>query len=423
MKKILLLFCSFLLILVIISFNANAGGFQINEHGAKAMGMGGAFTAQANDPSAIFFNPAGLGFQKGMNLMLGTTLIFPSSKFVGPTPSTTEHKMKSQIFYPINIYGTYALDQGFVFGLGVYNPFGLGTEWDKDWVGKRLSVKTDLQTFFINPSISYKLTDQLSIGLGFSYVLANVDLKYRIQTLSSLSPPTPSTVDGTAELDANGNGYNFNVGVLYKPMEDLSIGFSYRHSTELKLEGDAKFTDMQALQNFFPGGTGNTTITLPYNVLFGIAYNVLPDLTVEAGVQYVGWESYDTLDVEISEGPTFPLTGQPLQKGTKTGKDWENSFLIRFGGEYRMDKFAFRAGYIFDKTPQPEKSVEPMLPDADRHEITLGLGYHLSENLDINFAYQFIMFQDRTVKSPTNIFPGTYKSNAHLFGLNVGYKF
>lgn len=422
MKRFLLTFCCFVSISFIITSNAKGGGFQINEHGAKAMGMGGAFTAQANDPSAIFFNPAGLGFQQGMNLMLGTTLIFPSNKFIGPSPATTESKMKSQIFYPINIYGTYSLNDAITFGLGVYNPFGLGTEWDKDWVGKRLSIKTDLQTFFINPTVAYRVNEQLSLGFGVSYVLANVNMKFRLQTFSSLQPLTPATVDGTAELDADGNGFNFNVGLLYKPIEDLSLGLSYRHSTKLSLEGNAVFTDMQALQTYFPGGEGKTTITLPYNILFGVAYNFLPELTIEAGFQYVGWKLYDTLDIKIAEGPPAPLLGV-LQKGSRSPKDWENAFLLRLGGEYRFGEFALRAGYIFDKTPQPDKSVEPMLPDADRHELTLGLGYKLSENLDLNFAYQIILFNDRTVVSPTNTFPGTYKSKAHLFGINIGYKF
>lgn len=419
MKSFLRVCFSFMIILIALSPNIFAGGFQINEHGSKAMGMGGAFTAQASDPSAIFFNPAGLSFQKGVNLMLGTTLIFPSTKFIDTTKK--ESKMKSQIFYPINIYGTYAFSEDFSFGLGVFNPFGLGTEWDENWTGRRLSTKTDLQTFFINPTIAYKFSDQLSLGLGVSYVLANVELKFRVPTLSSLLPPTVSDKDGFASLEADGNGFNFNVGLLYKPMPDLSLGLSYRHSTKLDLEGDAKFTEMQALQPYFPGGAGSTSITLPYNILFGIAYNFIPELTIEADLQYVGWESYDTLDIKIDEGPASPLG--TLQKGTKAAKDWENAFVIRLGGEYRFDEFSFRAGYIYDKTPQPDKSVEPMLPDANRHEFTLGLGYSLSEQLSLNIAYQIILFSDRTVSSTENSFPGTYKSNAHLIGINVGYNF
>lgn len=412
----------FLIVSLIFGSQVFAGGFQINEHGAKAMGMGGAFTAQANDPSAIFFNPAGLGFQKGMKVMLGTTLIFPSTTFIGPTPLTTETKMKNQIFYPSNVYGTYAMENGIAFGLGVYNPFGLGTEWENDWVGRKLSVKTDLKTFFINPTVSYLVDDQLSLGVGVSYVLADVLLRFRVGTYSSLlPPPTPAAKDGTAELEADGTGINFNAGLLYKPMPELSIGLSYRHSTEIELSGDAKFSDMAALAQFFPGGAGKTTITLPSNILAGVAYDFTPYFTIEVGFQYVGWSSYDSLKVDIAEGPVSPLG--VLQKDMVSGKNWENVYLIRLGGEYRYEQFAFRAGYVYDKTPQPDKSVEPMLPDANRNEFTLGVGYKLTDALNVDFTYQLIIAADRTVTAPTNPLPGTYKSTAHLFGFNVGFGF
>lgn len=419
MKKILILFL-FTFICVNSSY---AGGFQINEHGARAMGMGGAFTAQALDPSAIFFNAAGLSFLSGTNVMLGTTLIFPKSDFTGPSPSTTKTDMVSQIFYPSNLYLTHHLENGFAFGLGVYNPYGLGTEWNKDWVGRKLSVKTDLKTYFINPTVSYQLMDNLSIGVGVSYVLADVDLSFRVPTYSTLAPPTPAANDGYAELKADGSGFNFNVGLLYKPINDLSIGLSYRHSTEIEFSGDAKFTDMQALAFYFPGGDGETTITLPYNLLAGIAYNFTPDFTVELGFQYVGWSSYDSLIVDIAEGPNFPLTGKPLQTDSKSSKDWDDSFLLRFGAEYRFDKFAIRAGFVFDKTPQPDKSVEPMLPDADRNEFIVGFGYKVTNSLTFDLAYQLILFKDRTVTSPTNVFPGTYTSTANLIGVNFSYNF
>jgi long-chain fatty acid transport protein len=366
-----------------------AGGFQINEHGAKAMGMGGAFTAQANDPSAIFFNPAGLGFQKGMKVMLGTTLMFPSTTFTGPTPLTTETKMESQIFYPSNFYGTYALENGLVFGLGYFSAYGFGTKWPSDWIGKTAAIKTDLKTHFINPTIAYKISDQLSLGLGVSYVLADVELTKVGLTM---------TGDGT--------GFNFDAGILYKPIEDLSLGLSYRHSSELKLSGKAKSILLPSELD------GETTITLPNNILAGIAYNISPDFTIEAGFQYVGWSSYDTLKLKITG---LPLSAMP--------KDWENVYLIRLGGEYRYEQFAFRAGYVYDQTPQPDKAVEPMLPDANHNEFVFGIGYKLTDELNLDFAYQLIMAADRTVTAPTNPFPGTYKSTTHVFGINIGYQF
>lgn len=423
MKNLIIGLTLLVAVSLIFSQPALAGGFQINEHGAKAMGMGGAFTAQASDPSAIFFNPAGLGFQRGINVTLGTTLIFPSTTFIGPKPSTKETKMESQIFYPSNFFATYAMDNGFSFGLGVFNPYGLGTEWPADWVGNKISVKTDLQSFFINPTIAYRVSEDLSIGLGVSYVLSNVKLSFNVPTSSTYYPPTLDKL-GKASLEADGNGINFNAGIIYQPDNDLKLGLAYRHSTEIEYSGTAKFTDMQAWSNVFPGGDGKTTITFPYNLTVGASVTVTPEFTLNSDIQFVGWSTYDSLIVDITKGPGYPFpTYPPLQKGSASAKNWKNAMLFRWGCEYRYNEFAFRLGYIYDVTPQPAEKVEPMLPDANRSELTLGLGYKISDNLHIDAAYQIILFEDRKVDYSDIPFNGTYKSNAHLFGVNVSYQF
>jgi long-chain fatty acid transport protein len=407
-----------------------AGGFQINEHGARATGQGGAFVARASDPSAIFFNAAGLGFQKGINASVGTTLIFPSTEFTGPTPATTNTKMVSQVFYPPTLYGTYSVNDKLVVGLGVFSPYGLGTEWPVDWVGRKSSIKTDLQSFYITPSVAYKVNDQISVGVGASYVIANVTLKYRVPTMSSLG--VYSTKDGTAELVANGTAFTFNGGVIYKPMPNLSIGASYRHLAEVKLKGTAKFTDMQFFAPYFPGGDGETTLPFPSNFQAGVAYTINPKLTVEADVQYVMWNTYDMLAVTLTNGPAAPLApgGVILQKSpAPANKDWSDAMMIRLGGEYLVnDKITVRAGFIHDATPQPDYTVEPMMPDADKNDISLGAGYKINEKMSVDVAYLLVLFGDRTVKTSTNYkdnnpFPGTYKSSVHLFGLSFNYTF
>ncbi len=395
-----------LLIMLVFESQVLAEGFQINQQGAKAMGMGSAFNAQANDPSAIFFNPAGLGFQKGMKVMVGTTLIFPSTNFTSPAPYSTKTKMKSQIFYPSNFYGTYGMENGFVLGLGVYNPFGFGTEWDKDWEGKYWAVKTDLQTVFINPTISYKVNEQLAIAIGVSYVSAEAKFSFPYTSSRQSSSPLPTTFDKTALLEASGRGANINFGYLLKPSDDISVGLSYRHTTKIVLKGKTKITDLPAEYD------GETTITFPSSLSAAIAYVGIPELTVEAGLQYIGWESYHTLDLNVKNLASI-----------KRIKDWENVFLFRIGGEYRYEKFSFRAGYVYHKTPQPDKSVEPMLPDADRNTFAFGVGYKLTDALNLDFAYQYVKYADRTVTSPTNLFPGTYKSSTNLFGISVSHQF
>ena len=180
------------LVLILFSTEAGASGFQLNEHSARAMGMGGAFAAQALDASAIFFNPAGLAFQHSGNMSLGSTLVSLSSTFTGPVPATTTTGLKKQLFFPSNAYVAYTMDNGLAFGIGFFSPFGLGTEWPAEWDGRRIAMKTDIRTFFINPTVAYRINEQLSIGAGASYVFTDVKLKYRTRTYSTLTPPTPA---------------------------------------------------------------------------------------------------------------------------------------------------------------------------------------------------------------------------------------
>jgi long-chain fatty acid transport protein len=189
--------------------------------------------------------------------------------------------------------------------------------------------------------------------------------------------------------------------------------------------GNVSFTGMGALQSFFPGGYGNTTIKLPSNLFVGIAYDFMPNLTVEADYQYVGWSSYDQLVLDIATGPAIPagpLQGVILQKSPAPEvKDWTNASMARLGAEYRPDPFAIRAGFIYDWTPQPLAKIEPMLPDASRLEFTVGFGYKFTSFLALDFAYQIILFQSRSIAAPDNGFGGTYDTSANLFGLNLSY--
>jgi long-chain fatty acid transport protein len=416
------------LLVALGAHSALAGGYQLNEHGTRAMGMGGAFAAQASDGSAIFFNPAGLAFQQGFRALIGVTPILPTNKYESPSGTLT--KMKKQTFFLPHAYASYGLDNGLTFGVGFYAPYGLGTEWPADWAGRYLAVKTDLKSFYVNPTIAYKINDKFAIGAGCSYVFSNVKLRRKIQLALPTVPPT-LLPDGQIDLDGNGHGFDFSVGILTKPVPELSVGVSYRHSVKIDYDGDATFSDLKAYPtpygtlNFpmlFPGGKGKTTITFPNNAFVGVCLQPLNNLTLEADFQYIEWLKYDTLKIDLPLGPTQPpLINRPLQGPVASAKDWDNTFIIRFGGEYELDKIAIRAGYIFDKSPQPSKALEPMLPDADRHEFTAGFGYQISQEFSVDVAYQIILFKDRSVGMPENIFPGTYKSTAHLFGLSLGY--
>jgi len=398
---------------------ALAGGYQLNEHGTKAMGMAGAFAAQASDGSAIYFNPAGLGFQQGIKALVGVTPIFTNNRYISPGGVVT--KMKKQTFLLPHGFGSYGLDNGLTFGIGVFAPYGLGTDWPTDWSGRYLAVKADLKSIYINPAIAYKINDKVSIGAGFSYVWSNVKLNRKIALALPTRPPT-LLPDGNIALDGSGHGFDFSVGLLTMPAPELSIGVSYRHSVKVEYQGTATFTNMTSLASLFPGGTGKTTLTFPNNVFVGVCVRPIDRLTVEADLQYVEWLKYDTLKIDIPVGPTAPAPlNRPLQGPSASPKNWDNTFILRFGAQYEFDEFAVRAGYIFDKSPQPSAVLEPMLPDADRDELTAGFGYQITKEISIDIAYQYIIFKNRQALAPENTFPGTYKAKAHLVGLSIGY--
>lgn len=378
------------------------GGFQLNEHGTRAMAQGGAFAARAYDASAIYFNPAGLGFQKHGSVYVGTTLIMPQANFYGPTNLNlgTKNEMVSQLFTPINVYATYPVNDQIHVGIGIYNPFGLGTEWEDNWSGKFITQKVDLQSFFISPTVAYKVNDRLSVGAGFNYVTGDVAINRYVSD--------PFDPHGKIDLELNGTGMGFNIGAIYKVNEQLSAGASYRSSVKIDASGTAAFTPNRSI---YPAGDADATLELPATAYIGLAYKVTDNLEVEADYQYIGWSSYKELAISFKKD------------GSKTvsPKNYENTFILRFGGEYTMDELQIRFGYLFDNNPVQDKYTDPLLPDADRHGINVGFGYALNETMRIDVAYLYLQFMERTVTNTEIQFDGVYQSKAHLLGINFGY--
>lgn len=396
---------------LLLASQAFAGGFQLNEHGARAMAQGGAFAARATDGSALYFNPAGLGFQTTGSVYLGMTTITPAGSFLGPTQKNPGEKTTfvSKTFTPINVAVTSPVFDNWHVGIGVNNPFGLGTEWPVDWVGKYLTTKVDLQTFFITPTVAYRVNDQLSVGAGVNYVLGSVLLERAVPVVSVALPAPPRV---SVSMHANGVGVNF--GVIYRPMEDLSVGISYRSQVKIKAEGVASFTPNYAALGL-PNGPVASTITLPATGFFGVSYKLLKNLEIEADYQYIGWSSYKELALEFKANNTSSVAP----------KNYENTFMIRVGGEYTLDMLHFRAGYLYDHSPVKTEYLEPLLPDANRNGYNVGFGYDVTDHFSVDVAYLFLKFDQRTAVNtiPENSFDGVYTTYVDLIGVNFGYRF
>lgn len=391
-----------------------AGGFQINEHNARAMGMGGAFTAVSNDPSAVYFNSAGLSFMNGTHFMLGTTMIAPQFSFRGVSPSITEYDAAKQYFFPSHFFATHQFSEKYSAGIGFTSPFGLGSKWGDNWVGKYIAIETSLQVFTISPVIAYKILDNLSISAGFVYSFATVKITKK-------NPQSPFAGDAFITLDGNDKAaYGYNFSLMYKPTENLTLGTSFHSQIKYDFKGTATSQGASQLASELPNGDVVATLTSPINAAFGIAWDVVPQLKLSADFQYVGWSSYDTLNVDFADPNISDLASPRL---------YDDSYIIRFGLEYKVFKaLALQGGIYFDKNPVKKEYVNPSLPEANRVGFSFGIGYNITNNLKIDASYLFIRNAQLTVNDSQESytdgftpFNGTYNAYANLASLSISY--
>lgn len=410
--------------LVLHSAFAWASGFAIYEQNARATGMAGAFIARANDASAIFYNPAGITQLSGWHINMGSTMIQSQFGFTGPANMDARFFTKAQkgTFYPSHFYLTYHLKNKFAIGVGVYTPFGLGSNWGNSqhpWVGRLLATKSEFKTVAINPVIAVKPISQLSLAIGFSFLHADVNLEKDVYFAAR-------AIFGHSQLQANSQAFGFNLGLQYTLLSRLHLGLQYRSPIALEFsDGKANFyfpqtTDdiiNQEIRSFFPKSTKSTAaLTLPASYGLGLAYDFTENLSFEVDYLVQAWSSYDQLKITFA---------QPVAGTTEniSPKNYQDSYSLRFGMEYQMDNhISLRAGYLWDKHAVPNEYVEPSLPESDRHNYTLGLGYRL-KNLTLDVAYHLLLQDDRQVTNTIHQFDGEYIGMANIYSLSLGYSF
>lgn len=421
---------------------AGAAGFHIREQGAKAMAMANAFVAQADDPSAIFYNPAGIAFQSGTQVSLGVTVInVPETEFKGTTrlgdnrpglgvEQAVDTKARDDVFFPPNFYMTSSkADSPWAFGIGVGSLYPLAKRWDTTSPFRDEIKEIAIKPININPTVAYRFDAlKLALAVGVDYTYADVWLEKSAcadaYALGAAPLPGLAAVQlGELEMEADGDGWGYNAGLLWRPSERLSVGVAYRSEIELEFDGDADYQITAAGNQVYSAlagysdmvyGTGaETKITLPETWSFGLAIKPVERLTLELDADRFGWSSYDSLDIYFSENRILADSLNP--------KNWNDVWAYRFGLQYALtDQLDLRAGYARDNNPIPNGTLGPELPDSDRNNYTFGFGYH-SERAVFDFAYMWVDFDDRRVNNETQA--GTYESDAHLFAANLTYFF
>jgi long-chain fatty acid transport protein len=383
--------------------------------GAKAAAMGTAFVAVADDPSAIAHNPAGLTQLTGTNIYGGPTFVIPSTSYTSLSGQSEDTDF--QIFFPPQLFVSSDLKtKNMRFGIGIYSPFGIGgRKWDKNGLTKYSSIENMIATISINPTIAYRVLPTLSLGAGIDFMISKTKGDKKIdQSVFGAG-------DGKVSIDALGTGWGFNLGILFMPDRRWSLGLGYRSRTKVTHKGDIELTNIAPqLQPLFGGSRFKTDMetssTFPDLINFGVAFRPDGKLTLAAEFEYGGWSSFKNAEMKLEhEVPEANFTD------SSTPLDWNDAWIAKIGVDYKLnDKVSIRGGYAFVKTQIPGHTLDAAAPDADNHNICVGLGYKRGK-LIMDFFYMADIYEDRNVRN--NILSGKYENLTHLAGFSLGKEF
>ena len=437
--------------LVLLASSLYAGGFALTGVGSRATAMGGAFRAISDDGTAMYWNPAGLGFMNENSVHLGGTFILPSATWdPSGTPTASvpgyaakEYEAEQSLRMFPTVLANKTKESRLKYGLGIYVPYGLGTTWDayESPAGMTYAsgfpeddMLSSVAVIDVHPTLAYKLAPNFSVGAGLSAMYGTIDIN-KI-AFNPAFGPTHVYTPLTSELSGSGFGIGANFGMMLKPMEKLSIGLSGKLPATIAMEGDADVyfwtpASMDTLGNVIPAAKlgGNSDIDadlkLPAEIGIGFAYEVKPNWTVSLDYAYTMWERLDEVVVSMKD-PITVIPGALVVNESTLVFDWENTSRISVGTEYLLRCTKLRAGFFYDQTPIPESTQIPTLSDiSDKMSFNLGFGRPFGA-FEIEANAQWVMFSERdipaTEQTPNNT-SGTYNSNSISGNLGLTYRF
>ncbi len=392
--------------------SAMGAGFGIYEGSARGNAMGTEVTADPASPSVMYNNIAGMTELEGTQIEAGTTLIRPSQTVRTVTPAgAADHYAKSHWWTPPHAYVTHQVNDKIWAGLGTYSRYGLGIEFEDDWAGRYNCQEATIQSIDINPSVAFKVLDNLSLAAGVRAEWFEFELFKAVPTGTPFVEP-----DLQMNMKGDSWGVGYNLGAFYQATDRIAFGLAFESEIDQEVEGDYTVKSPLATVG---SGEGSGDITTPAIVRFGTSVKATEKLTINAGVVYTMWSSYDQLAIDFEPALLGKVPRSVAQK------DWDDVFRYQIGAEYALDEtWALRAGYIRDMTPDPDAHADYIVPANDRHLVSLGVGYKKGDFFcDLAYTLLLIDGRDIAARPEDGVLPGEFKDGeAHMIGISAGYK-
>ncbi len=400
---------------------ARGNGLNLNGLGSRAEAMGGAFVGLADDPSAVFWNPAGAAGFDRQTLGFYLVDLIPSGTY--RVESIDAGSLKAHYLGGLAAYYR-PVSPRLVLGLGIYTPSGLGTGWDgNDFIpmtGTAYEWTSRIGVFSVSPLVAFKATDWLSLGATVNISYGSFSLFMPAGTMTLPGDP-PEEVDlGQYEETMTGWGVGATLGVLVRPTDSLGLGLTLRTASTLKFVGTARISNFPYLD--FPGeSTLRRDVTWPLWIGAGISWKPVDRVTLTADVQWTRWSSIESFESRF-EDPVWAILMEESGQDVRA-MNWSDKAQIRVGAEYRPSPaWALRAGYTSDPSPAPDSTMNVLLPSYDFDALTAGVGRRIGD-LDLSFGFELLLGKDRTIAPAPGNMPGTYTMRILAPSVMIGYRF
>lgn len=402
-----------------------AAGFAINEQSVSGMGTGFAGrSSSADDASTVFGNPAGMSRIKREQVSAGAAAIFAKTDIdngSGTFGGSNDGDMVPVVGVPMGYY-VKPIDDHWAFGVGLYVPFGLVTDYESGFAGRYWGDKSHVQVVTFQPTISYAFNDKVSIGFGPTINRLEGEL-----TSASLNRASRGTNDGKVKIKGDDIALGFNVGIMVQATEDTRLGATYHSKVKYKLDGDTKIEG----PGFGPLSgqkyDASLDITTPESVDFSVTHELDENWTLYAGSTWTRWSRLQSIVVENS-GVQPGLGGSTGPIGTiAEEQNWHDTWAHAIGASYKVNKeWTLRTGFSVDQSPTNNENRSPRIPTGDRKAISFGAGWSPSEDLTIDVAYSYLREEETKIRdsSPTKgSYSADYRNSAHGLGTSVTYRF
>lgn len=398
-----------------------ASGFALNEQSISGMGTSFAGrSSSADDASTVFGNPAGMTRLKRDEVYVGAAAIYAKSDIshatansaFGPVAGSNDGDMVPVTGVPMGYY-VKPLDDKVAFGLGIYVPFGLMTDYESGYQGRYYADKSYVRVITVQPTLSYRFNDKLSVGFGPTFNHIEGELS------SSLNA---GTEDGKVKVKGDDTAVGFNVGVLYEFTPQTRLGMTYHSRVKYELEGDTQVRVGGALAGLAGKYDASLDLTTPESVDLSLTHELDDRWTLYLGSTWTRWSRFKEIRIE-NETSTLP---PPLATIVEE-QNWHDTWAHAIGLSYKLNpQWTLRTGVAVDQSPTNNVDRSPRVPSGDRTIFSVGAGWSPNQDMTIDLAYSYLQEESVDVNHASatrGTYRARYKNSAHGLGASLSYRF